>query len=117
MIQGDLGRWGERKAAVHLQVAGYVILEQNFRCRAGEIDIIAERNNTLCFIEVKTRTSMDFGLPCQAVGYGKQNRIRRVALVWLRKNPVYADRDLRMDVIELLRLAQGDYIRHITAAF
>ncbi len=117
MDRGELGRWGESKAAAHLEAAGYVILERNFRCRSGEINIIAQRNGLLCFVEVKARTSIAFGLPCQAVGPGKQNRIRRAALAYLRRNPGYADWDLRMDVIELLKLPQGAYIRHITAAF
>ena len=117
MEKNELGLWGEQKAVGYLKAAGYTIVAQNFRCRAGEIDIIAAGDALLCFIEVKTRTSLAFGLPCQAVGRKKQDRIRRVALAFLQRNPVYEAYAIRMDVIEFLCLPQGPYIRHVTGAF
>ncbi len=117
MRKTDLGRWGEKQAVRHLQNKGYEILEQNFRCRLGEVDIVASRNGTLCFVEVKTRTSLDFGLPCQAVGHRKQEHIRRVAQVYVQRNPKFDHCDLRLDVIEVLRLHTGNYIRHVEGAF
>lgn len=117
MEKKQLGAWGESKAVGFLQTGGYNVLEKNFRCRSGEIDIIALKDGVLCFIEVKTRTSLAYGLPCQAVGPAKQRHIRRAALAYVCQNPGYAKHDLRMDVIELLRLPQGSYIRHVTGAF
>ncbi|MDD2294772.1 MAG: YraN family protein [Eubacteriales bacterium] len=117
MDKKQLGTWGEGKAVGYLKAGGYHVLERNFRCRWGEIDIIALRDKVLCFIEVKTRTSLEYGLPCQAVGPGKQDHIRRAALAYVHRNPDCAAYDFRMDVIELLRLPRGDYIRHVTGAF
>ena len=117
MKRTELGRWGEEQAARHLRNGDYNILEQNFRCRLGEVDIVAVRKRTLCFVEVKTRTSLDFGLPCQAVGQKKQEHIRRVAQVYIQRNPGFEGYDLRMDVIEILKLYSGNYIRHVEGAF
>ncbi|HIE11996.1 MAG TPA: YraN family protein [Desulfotomaculum sp.] len=78
-----LGETAEAFAANHLKAKGYKILAQNYRCRHGEIDIIALDNRTLVFIEVRARGSMDFGLPQESVGYRKQRKLREVARYYL----------------------------------
>lgn len=78
-----LGRLGERLAAEKLSDAGYQILERNFRCRYGEIDIIARDGEDLVFVEVKTRRGNAYGLPEEAVTWRKQRTIIQVAEYYL----------------------------------
>jgi len=78
-----LGRAGEEVALQYLHQQGYRILERNFRCRLGEIDLIARDGRTLAFIEVKTRRSQAFGPPALAVTKAKQRRLVRVSQVYL----------------------------------
>src|SRR5438477_12029852 len=84
---GHLGRGvrGERLACRYLKRSGYKILLRNFRGRSGgEIDVVCRDNDTLVFVEVKTRADEDFGRPVEAVDREKQKRISRGALAWLR---------------------------------
>ncbi|MFH2145012.1 MAG: YraN family protein [Candidatus Omnitrophota bacterium] len=92
-----LGKEGEKFAVEFLQGKGYKILERNYRCRLGEIDIIAKEAEVLCFIEVKTRTQDTYGRPYEAVNKAKQNKIGRIALMYLKENGL-SDIDLRFDV-------------------
>jgi putative endonuclease len=78
-----IGRYGEDVAARHLTDAGLTILDRNWRCRAGELDIIAVDSGVLVFCEVKTRSSTQFGDPAEAVIGAKAARIRRLAMAWL----------------------------------
>ena len=73
----ELGRIGEQAAAELLQMEGYEILERNYRCQAGEIDLIAARGSEVSFVEVKTRRNDHYGRPCEAVGAQKIYHIRR----------------------------------------
>ncbi|KKR78123.1 MAG: hypothetical protein UU23_C0003G0021 [Candidatus Curtissbacteria bacterium GW2011_GWA1_40_9] len=75
----SVGKFGEDLALIYLKRQGYKIIERNFRIRGGEIDIIAQDNNTLVYIEVKTRTSHAFGLPEESVGYHKLKFIERAS--------------------------------------
>src|SRR5438445_6562570 len=100
------GAHGEKLALRFLRRNGYKILYRNFRGRSGgEIDIVCRDNDTLVFVEVKTRTREDFGRPVEAVGSQKQKRISRGALAWLRllDNP---DILFRFDVVEII-IAEG----------
>ena len=83
-----LGARGEDMAVDFLKKKGYTILHRNYRCRAGEIDIIARTKNTLCFIEVKTRQTGAFGPPQEAVTPRKQRTIARVALDFVQRHHV-----------------------------
>lgn len=84
MSQNNLGKFGERVSVTYLKKAGYIILATNFRMsRYGEIDIIAEKEGILTFIEVKCRANKKYGSPAQAVTLGKQRKIRRVAEYYL----------------------------------
>jgi len=77
------GKKGEEEAVKELERRGYRIITRNFRCRLGEIDIIGENKGQLVFIEVKTRKSLAFGLPQENVNYRKQEKIKKVAQVYL----------------------------------
>lgn len=79
LTRSALGRRGEEAAARELARRGYKILDRNYRCPVGEIDLVARQGPTLVFVEVKTRTQDRFGAPAEAVGYRKQQKIRRVA--------------------------------------
>lgn len=73
------GRWGENVAAEFLQKRGYGIIERNYRCRAGEVDIIAEKSGVIHFVEVKTRSGEKFGSPLEAINYYKMSHIINTA--------------------------------------
>lgn len=88
----------EQKAAAYLKKQGYVILETNYRCRQGEIDLIAREGETLVFVEVKYRSRTGSGDPSEAVDGKKQSRISRCALYYLMKRGV-VDVPCRFDVI------------------
>jgi putative endonuclease len=93
-----LGRLGERLAAEKLSDAGYQILERNFRCRYGEIDIIARDSDDLVFVEVKTRRGNAYGLPEEAVTWRKQRTIVQVATYYLALHEC-AECSWRVDVV------------------
>ena len=82
-----LGKLGESHAQNYLRAKNYRIIETNFHARIGEIDIIAEKDHKLIFIEVKTRTSTVFGSPLEALTRTKLHRIRKSAIIYLNKNP------------------------------
>ena len=87
----NFGRAGEDFAATVLQISGYEIVCRNYRCRSGEIDIIARREKELFFIEVKSRRNTAFGLPCEAVTKKKQQHMRRVAASFLEEQKLRWD--------------------------
>ncbi len=107
-----LGEWGEEQAERYLRKKGYLVVEKNFRCRLGEIDIIAMEGAKLVFIEVKTRKSQSFGLPCEAVNTMKLRHIKLTAAYYMSVNPGCCS-DLRLDVIEILQRDSKAYIRHL----
>jgi putative endonuclease len=102
------GRWGEDLAARHLERLGLTVLERNWRCRAGEIDIVAAdaESGTLVICEVKTRTTEDFGTPLAAVTPRKLRRLRVLAAEWMREHDGRA-RAIRIDVIGIVLAAEG----------
>lgn len=103
----------EEKAAEYLKEKGYQIINKNFRCRMGEIDIIAKQNTILVFVEVKYRKTASFGYPEEAVSFYKQRTIRKVAEYFLAKEHLSSDTECRFDVIAIL----GEKISHIENAF
>jgi putative endonuclease len=108
-----LGRQGEQLAADFLQKAGLVILDRNWRCTQGEIDIVAVDGPALVICEVKTRSGVRFGTPLEAVTRQKAWRQRRLAALWLRERNVLYD-EIRIDVVGVLRTASGDFsIDHV----
>ena len=94
-----LGRWGEALAADHLRKQGYAVLEAGWRCRFGEIDLIAANEQYICFVEVKLRKSGSFAQAMEFVDRKKQDRIRMTASMYLTENPT--DLQPRFDVIEI----------------
>lgn len=89
----------EKKAAQYLETLGYRILEQNFRCRTGEIDLIAKESGYLVFIEVKYRTGTQMGEPQEAVGCRKQQKICRTASYYCLKRRIAPQQPCRFDVV------------------
>lgn len=96
-----IGKNGEDYAIKFILSRGYLILKRNFRCRNGEIDIIAKDNKEIVFIEVKTRTNLKYGVPSLAVNDLKKQHIARVAKYYLHKYNL-EDRLIRFDVVEIL---------------
>ena len=108
-----LGRQGEQLAADFLKRAGLVILDRNWRCSQGEIDIVAADGGSLVICEVKTRSGVRFGTPLEAVTRQKAWRQRRLAALWLREHGTLFD-EIRIDVIGILRTAPDDFrIQHV----
>ncbi|WP_243225398.1 YraN family protein [Microbacterium sp. CIAB417] len=83
----DLGRSGEARAVAHLGDRGYSILDRNWRCPAGEVDIVASHRGMLCVVEVKTRTSLRYGHPFEALDERKVGRLWRLAHAWIEAHP------------------------------
>ncbi|HOB20490.1 MAG TPA: YraN family protein [Candidatus Atribacteria bacterium] len=112
----DLGAFGEEKACEFLQENGYEILARNYRSRAGEIDIIAMKDDILVFTEVKTRTSTAFGMPSEAVSYKKQDKYFRTAMHYITET---GTRDIayRFDIIEVVVEKGAVSINHIMDAY
>jgi putative endonuclease len=96
-----LGARGEVLAGNWYAQQGYTVLDRNWRCRQGELDLVLEREGVIVFCEVKTRTSDAFGIGAEAVTRQKQLRIRRLAAEWLAEHD-RAARELRFDVVSIL---------------
>ena len=96
----ELGNIGEEISTNYLEKCGYEVIERNYRCRQGEIDIIARDNDELVFIEVKTRSNLCFGRPREAVDGYKQNHIYKTARYYLYKNHLEKSY-VRFDGIEI----------------
>jgi putative endonuclease len=97
-----LGRWGEELAAAHLEGQGLQVLERNWRCAEGEIDVVATDGGTLVVCEVKTRRSTRYGTPLEAVGPSKVHRLQRLAFAWCQERKVRPRGGIRIDVVEVL---------------
>lgn len=93
-----LGERGEALAEVHLQRLGYRIVERNYRCPLGEVDRIAVQGKTLIFLEVKARSTPDFGGPLEAVDRRKRRKLTRLAQYYVAQKRLY-DTPLRFDVV------------------
>ena len=105
-VASAIGEYGERLAGEYLTGLGYELLDRNWRCAQGELDIVARDGACLVFCEVKTRRSTAFGSPVEAVTPTKAARLRRLAISWLRAHDTHAP-ELRVDVIGVLRPARG----------
>jgi len=121
MSRGELstaqrGRKGERLASRYLRWRGYRVVERNFRCPLGEIDLIVQKRGTVVFCEVKTRTGDGFAPPYEAVNRGKMMRLERTAEYWLNTRP-QPDRQCRFDVITVLLGKGKPRLEHMEDAF
>lgn len=101
-----LGAFGERVAAAHLRSLGMVVLARNWRCRFGEIDLVARDGSTLVICEVKTRTGASHGTPVEAVLGRKATRLRRLAAHWLEVHDI-EPAAVRIDVVSVVVPPRG----------
>lgn len=109
----SLGRYGEEIAVAHLQADGLQVLERNWRCQLGEIDVVAQDGDCLVVCEVKTRRSMTAGGPLEAVTRAKLGRLRRLTAAWLAGQDRHFA-EIRIDVIGVHRPPSGQaMIEHL----
>jgi len=114
----ETGDAGEALAARWYEARGYVVLDRNWRCREGELDLILSGRDLVAFCEVKTRRSARFGEPFEAVTLAKQQRIRGLALRWLADHSDARAAELRFDVASVRVDPAGDAaVDVIEAAF
>lgn len=111
-MSGNKGRQAELAAARFLESRGWRLLERNWRCRAGEIDLIALDGDAVVFVEVKARGTRSFGAPEEALDAGKRARLARAASLYLQGAGL-AGRPVRFDLIA----AEGGELRHYPSAF
>ena len=111
-----IGKEGEKIAAAYLKKNGYRIIEINFRCSIGEIDIVAKEKDDLVFVEVKTRKSIELGYPEQAVGIRKQKKMSQLALWYLQKRKI-ANTNARFDVVAVTLIPEKNEVKLIKNAF
>jgi len=108
-----LGQQGEQLAADFLAEAGLTVLERNWRCKEGEIDIVALAGRTLVICEVKTRSGVRFGTPIEAITRQKAQRLRKLAVLWVKAHGLVFDQ-IRIDIVGVLRAASGEFtIEHV----
>lgn len=116
MQRKELGKKGEEIALRFLKKRGYRIIERNYVCKMGEMDIIAKEKDTLVFVEVKARTSTTFGPPQLAVNSSKQRQLSKVALSFLKEKQI-EDMKARFDVVAILLGPKGEEVELIRDAF
>lgn len=112
MNNKKFGIIGEKIAQKYLKNKGYEILQNNFYTRKGEIDIISKINDTIVFIEVKTRNNLEYGTPAMAINKTKMNHIRNSAKIFIHLNKLY-NSNIRFDVIEVIIKNGKCKINHI----
>ena len=103
------GTWGEAQVAAYLRKKGYTLLAHSYRCRLGEIDLIARKGKVVCFVEVKLRSHTEFCLPREAVTPRKQEKLRKTALLYLSQHEL--DCPTRFDVAEVYGSADSGKAR------
>lgn len=106
------GRWGENLAASFYERAGSEVVDRNWRCPIGELDLVVREGDVYVFAEVKTRRSDRFGPAAAAVGLDKQRRIRQLSVEWLRAHDV-GHVEIRFDVVAIT----GNQLEHLPGAF
>lgn len=110
---GALGAYGERVAARHLADLGMIVLDRNWRCDAGELDLVLKDGATLVACEVKTRTSLDHGSPHEAITDAKLRRLQRLALRWVQDHGVRPP-EIRVDLVAVLQPGRGQaLVEHV----
>jgi len=112
----DLGKHGEKIAAAYLQKAGYRILNVNWRCSRAEVDLIADKDGTIVFVEVKTRSSVDYGYPEDFVSYKKEKQLEFASSTYIEMKKHQGE--IRFDIIAIVFENKDLYkINHIEDAF
>lgn len=107
-----LGASGEAAAAAWYEANGWTVLARNWKVRAGELDLVVQRGRVVAFCEVKTRSTLDFGSPAEAVDHDKRRRLRHLAMLWLDEAP-RRPAEIRFDVATVV----GDVVEVIEGAF
>jgi putative endonuclease len=102
----ELGRYGEAYAARHLTRQGMVVLDRNWRCPAGEIDLVLREGDVLVVCEVKTRSSTAYGAPLETVTPAKAERLQRLAALWIEERGI-RPAGIRVDVVGVLLRSRG----------
>ena len=115
-MRKNTGKRGERLAALLFKKKGFFILGRNYTCKLGEIDLVAKKQGLLVFCEVKTRYSLEYGHPFEAVTVGKQQKIKKLAEAYLKHKKVDY-RYIRFDVVSILLLSDKPQVEHIENAF
>ncbi|ADO71854.1 YraN family protein [Stigmatella aurantiaca] len=110
------GNEAEAMAARFLEQRGYRIRARNFRCRYGELDVVAEHGETVCFVEVRMRSSAVWGDPSHTVSVAKQRRVVKAALHYLFAHEL-RDRMMRFDVISVVGHGEQAHVEHLPDAF
>lgn len=113
MNRTTIGKKGEALARKYLEKKGFHLVDRNFRCRYGEIDIVMRREKAWRFVEVKFRRTKAYGVPQESVVKRKQTRIQNAALLWLRQRHHPLDSEIHFDVLAISEQAgqiQYDYI-------
>lgn len=114
----EIGKWGENLACQYLEKRNYEVIERNFRCHYGEIDIIARdiRKNEFVFFEVKTRSNLKYGNPVEAVTKQKQRHIKKAVNYFIYKSHLESQK-IRVDVIEVFIKKEKAKVHHIKQIF
>lgn len=112
-----LGDAGEQAAVGFLERSGYRVVARNFRCAYGEVDVVAERDGLLCFVEVRTRSTAAWGDPSHTVSWAKQRKVAKAALHYLFERADAQDRMVRFDVISVVGRGPDASVEHIPDAF
>ena len=112
----DIGARAEEIAAGWLRSEGYRILARNFSCREGELDLVAEKDGVICFVEVRMRASAEWGDPAHTISRTKQRKVVRAALYYLYYHRIQ-DRMLRFDVISIVGRGVTAEVEHLPGAF
>jgi putative endonuclease len=107
-----IGKYGEELAAQYLQDRGYIILQRNWRCSLGEIDLIAKDKNRIVFVEVKTRNGIGYGHPFEAITASKVSRMRKLAKKWCIENQKTGAK-VRLDAIAILICSGKVAVEHL----
>lgn len=106
-----VGAWGEERAAQFLQALGWSVVERNWRCPRGEIDLVVRQpDGTTVLVEVKTRSGSGYGSPLEAITVAKQAKLRELATIYRREQGI---RRVRVDAVGVLRTRDGVELSHV----
>lgn len=108
-----VGNWGEQRAVEFVQTLGWQVVERNWRCTAGELDLVArEPDGTLVVVEVKARSGRGFGDPLEAITHAKVAKLHELTLIWLREHDEHPRR-VRIDGIGVIRVGGQVELTHV----
>ncbi|KPK70261.1 hypothetical protein AMJ87_09235 [candidate division WOR_3 bacterium SM23_60] len=117
MNQRHRGAHGEHLARAYLEQRGCSIVDHNFHCRYGEIDLIIRKNRAYRFVEVKLRSTHDYGIPQESVVARKQRKIKKTALIWLKQRHLPIDSEIHFDVVAISTVSGQPRFEYIEDAF